>query len=1037
MMEASLHPPATIDVNDDWSLPSNRSEISSPPNTPLSQKNEQLVLGGPFENHPGEGSRQSQTNYHSQLKFPVVLSEEEPGYIPKRTTVSSEEDPGYIPSPPAAVRKLPSLKPNITTSPNKIGVLTPQTVDLSEENPSLLIIEEEEDIPLSMNRRKQTSTADFDPSSPDFRSLTKTKDNSGFSSDREHPGLSDHCPTDEEHLRRQPRNNPQVRPEPDSSLPATSLPRMNSFSTYEGRSSEDDSEEPFRESSSSESDPPQPTEAGLSSTDSSPHEPQSRKQVNLPAKGPITSLLGISATSMIQSTYENIDKIMLQPIYNAEGTSVDSPPSMVRIPRISDNGPTESDLSSHVPTQTQKQTKQMDSDESNTFTRQQDGGKWWIEDELMRRVNIKTSVSDEKKEDEAKPNASLRKNTVTSIEHPIDDIDLPLRREFSSRSTANSYVEEDDIDRPMQSRASVRNAQRGTTNNMSNRTKIDTASDLPPLTLPRVESGKPSSVVLKAISFEDPTSVAPIASSETKSETETLAPGLEHLRHLLKVHDSEKNRSCRSLRDPSPSRSAENGVQPVARSAALVKSSINTIDARDPTPAKGTHVFVSTQKLGTLPPPIISKSDESINSQSLMTLSDNGSSAKADPTGISGDALVKIESLDIDLGVPLGDGVISLLVETNDMTWSNRVEEAIWRCRIVRQQNDTNWTTAKLEHKLRGKVIGRTSTVVDLDDGKILGGILSYEKSAHENLRYDDLDEALSLYEDIIRTYYDVFEHIQGRKDSSSQSQIKRLRVCIGTALHNLGVVHMLRGEYKEALNYFERAATNRKACSGTNTLDYLSSLAKTALCRMAVEDFEAAKKDFENILALAQSSLSGLSYHRLCAEALNNLGVIWHLSGKTEKAIKLFHEAIKTHIVVNESSLYTGTKFSGHTASLNQSVSKANVGYIALLSKRIPASIQSFEFSLREQQVLLRDAHSTLIATMDHLAVANLINGSKEKAECLLRRILGMQIEAYGPEHWRAKSTRDRLGALAKETDNKKGKRVANASKKSRNKNK
>lgn len=35
----------------------------------------------------------------------------------------------------------------------------------------------------------------------------------------------------------------------------------------------------------------------------------------------------------------------------------------------------------------------------------------------------------------------------------------------------------------------------------------------------------------------------------------------------------------------------------------------------------------------------------------------------------------------------------------------------------------------------------------------------------------------------------------------------------------------------------------------------------------------------------------------------------------------------------------------------------------------------------LQEQQLLLKGAHDTVIATMDHLAVSNLLNGNQEKA--------------------------------------------------------
>lgn len=55
--------------------------------------------------------------------------------------------------------------------------------------------------------------------------------------------------------------------------------------------------------------------------------------------------------------------------------------------------------------------------------------------------------------------------------------------------------------------------------------------------------------------------------------------------------------------------------------------------------------------------------------------------------------------------------------------------------------------------------------------------------------------------------------------------------------------------------------------------------------------------------------------------------------------------------------------------------------------------------FSLvQHQQMILSDAHDTLICTMDHLAVANLLVKRKEEAIKMLGRMLRAQLAAYGP---------------------------------------
>lgn len=52
---------------------------------------------------------------------------------------------------------------------------------------------------------------------------------------------------------------------------------------------------------------------------------------------------------------------------------------------------------------------------------------------------------------------------------------------------------------------------------------------------------------------------------------------------------------------------------------------------------------------------------------------------------------------------------------------------------------------------------------------------------------------------------------------------------------------------------------------------------------------------------------------------------------------------------------------------------------------------------SFQHQQMILSDAHDTVICTMDHLAVANLLAKNKEEAIKMLGRMLRAQLAAYG----------------------------------------
>ena len=58
----------------------------------------------------------------------------------------------------------------------------------------------------------------------------------------------------------------------------------------------------------------------------------------------------------------------------------------------------------------------------------------------------------------------------------------------------------------------------------------------------------------------------------------------------------------------------------------------------------------------------------------------------------------------------------------------------------------------------------------------------------------------------------------------------------------------------------------------------------------------------------------------------------------------------------------------------------------------------------------MLSGAHVTLVSTMDHLAVANLLEGRTQKALKMLRRIYELQKAAHGPKDPRCFATRQKI---------------------------
>jgi hypothetical protein len=116
-------------------------------------------------------------------------------------------------------------------------------------------------------------------------------------------------------------------------------------------------------------------------------------------------------------------------------------------------------------------------------------------------------------------------------------------------------------------------------------------------------------------------------------------------------------------------------------------------------------------------------------------------------------------------------------------------------------------------------------------------------------------------------------------------------------------------------------------------------------------------------------------------AEILNNLGCLAYMCGQPTAANSFFRHSMDVQFGSLTDSLYGGNSTLGQSISMNISITRANIGFVKLVTKDLPVAITALENALMEQQILLKGAHETMVATMDHLAVSNLLYGDLEKA--------------------------------------------------------
>jgi hypothetical protein len=120
------------------------------------------------------------------------------------------------------------------------------------------------------------------------------------------------------------------------------------------------------------------------------------------------------------------------------------------------------------------------------------------------------------------------------------------------------------------------------------------------------------------------------------------------------------------------------------------------------------------------------------------------------------------------------------------------------------------------------------------------------------------------------------------------------------------------------------------------------------------MEEYSTSFAEFERALKLSREEIHTVSDNRQVAEILNSLGCLSYLGGEIERAMLFFRESLKVQKMTSEHSMYVGSKFSCHAASLNMSVTTANIGFLSLTFYRdTTESVAIFESALRVSTAL------------------------------------------------------------------------------------
>ena len=457
-------------------------------------------------------------------------------------------------------------------------------------------------------------------------------------------------------------------------------------------------------------------------------------------------------------------------------------------------------------------------------------------------------------------------------------------------------------------------------------------------------------------------------------------------------------------------------------------------DVKTPEIRVDTNISMDSTTEGEVSPRDVSELPVTVEDKTTRGPLDSDSVGSFDSDGTEVQSNTKptmVKALDDINGICKGDVMLSLVNARSAkpeglVGGDTQVKNAVWRMRSMRRKarglesnppSGMATPAAKVSPNRK-----RSALPVDVDEGRVVGGIKQVKRlelDAVGHLQNDEFEDALELYEDIIYAYTENFTNIEQRRFQQANEESTDFRTYTGNALHNIGIINFLNGDFLEAQSFFQRAAESRKASLGDVHPDYLTSVVKGALCEFALENYSSAHDELERVLQTGKGNCRSVTDFVQIAEILNNLGCLSFMCSEPGTAMRLFTESLEVQNAVLSHSLYGGPVLAANSASLNLSVTRANLAFVHMFFNNYPAALTTFESALMTQQMLLDPSNETLLGTMDHLAAANLLAGNQEKALLMLHRMLRIQEEAFGVHDERWNATRLKIEVVKENAPN------------------
>jgi tetratricopeptide (TPR) repeat protein len=226
---------------------------------------------------------------------------------------------------------------------------------------------------------------------------------------------------------------------------------------------------------------------------------------------------------------------------------------------------------------------------------------------------------------------------------------------------------------------------------------------------------------------------------------------------------------------------------------------------------------------------------------------------------------------------------------------------------------------------------------------------------------------------------------------------VKRDRALTARTLNNIGVVHREQGNYARALGYFERSLAVSEAL-GEKGITGLA-LNNIGTIHGSQGNHAQALEYFQRALKLAQASDDKVTI----ANALNNIGITHYRQRDYPRALEYYQQSLALREQLNDKR--------GTALTLN------NIGIIHREQGDYKRALEYYQQSLEIREKLEDQAGTA--AVLNHIGIIHYLQGDYRQALQFSNRVLDIATRLASPEHlWRGYELAGRAHTSLKQFD-------------------